>query len=110
MARGGSRPGAGRKRGGQCQKTLARRAFIDRLGAENVTPLEVILTAMREALNRGDLAAAAAFAKDAAPYLHPRLQAVMHAQKPTGPSDLERLLDELDGRTRGLPSQQVRRQ
>jgi hypothetical protein len=37
------------------------------------SPLEVMLTAMRAAHARGDLAAAAAFARDAAPYCHPRL-------------------------------------
>ncbi len=106
MARGGSRPGAGRKRGGQCQKTLARRAIIDRLSAEDIAPLEVMLAAMKEAVDRGDMAAAAAFAKDAAPYIHPRLQAVMHAQRDnTADNPIARLLDEIDGKTRGIPSE-----
>ena len=100
---GGSRPGAGRKKGSQSQKTRARIALVERLGASGLSPLDVILAAMEEAVSRGDLPAAAAFAKDAAPYMHPRLQAVIHAQKPSGKSDLEQLLDELDGRSRGLP-------
>jgi hypothetical protein len=40
---------------------------------QGITPLEVMLKAMRAAHARGDLAAAAAFARDAAPYVHPRL-------------------------------------
>jgi hypothetical protein len=49
------------------------------LAAAGVSPLEVILTAMRQAFTHGDLETAAAFAKDAAPYLHPKLQAVQHS-------------------------------
>ena len=106
MARGGSRPGAGRKKSGQCQKTQARLAIISRLGEGDMTPLDVILAAMKDAVTRGDLAAAAGFAKDAAPYVHPRLQAVMHTPPPDpGDNPIGRLMDEISDRTRGrLPS------
>ena len=106
MARGGPRPGAGRKRGGQCQKTQARLAIINRLGEGYMTPLDVILAAMKDAVARGDMAAAAGFAKDAAPYVHPRLQAVMHASVPVpGDDPIARLMDQISNRTRGrLPS------
>lgn len=104
MPRGGYRPGAGRKRGSQSQKTKARLAVVERLSGDAPTPLEVMLAAMENALDRGDMAAAAAFAKDAAPYMHPRLQAVMHAHQQSGKSELQQLLEELDGTSRGLPN------
>ncbi len=101
---GGRRPGAGRKKGSQSSKTKARLALVERLSAGAPTPLDVMLAAMEDALARGDMPAAAAFAKDAAPYMHPRLQAVMHAQEPSGKSDLQELLEQLDGTSRGIPS------
>jgi hypothetical protein len=100
---GGRRPGAGRKKGTQSSKTKARLALVERLSAGAPTPLDVMLAAMEDALARGDMPAAAAFAKDAAPYMHPRLQAVVHTQNPTGKSELQELIEELDGTSRGLP-------
>jgi hypothetical protein len=44
-----------------------------------------MLKAMNECAAKEDWAGAAAFAKDAAPYMHPKLQSVMHtgdAEKP----------------------------
>lgn len=74
MAKGGARPGAGRKPGkGPTAKTVARRAVIDRLVSGDTTPLDVMLEAMISARNSGDLKEAARFANMAAPYLHPRL-------------------------------------
>ena len=82
MARGGARPGAGRKRGTISQKTRERREVAKRLKFEGVMPLEVILTTMRDVwadANRGpapNLAKrmqAVMLAEKAAPYLHPRL-------------------------------------
>lgn len=69
---GGARGGAGRPRGSKSAKTLA---IADRAAAEGITPLEVILKAMRHHLDAGNLDRAAEFAKDAAPYVHPRLGA-----------------------------------
>lgn len=70
MARGGKRIGSGRKPGTATRKT---REIADKAAAEGVTPLEVMLRAMREhfAAERWD--DAATVAKDAAPYIHPRL-------------------------------------
>ena len=82
MPRGGVRPGAGRKRGAVTKKTTE---IAQRAAAEGITPLEVMLDAMRQAHKKKDLAAAAGFAKDAAPYMHPRLSAV--ALDLTGLSD-----------------------
>lgn len=103
MPRGGPRPGAGRKKGSLSSKTKARLALVERLSGEAPTPLAVMLAAMEDALARGDMAAAAEFAKDAAPYMHPRLQAVMHAQPNQPDNSLDQLLRELDGKQRGIP-------
>lgn len=101
---GGRRLGAGRKKGSLSSKTKARLALVERLSGDAPTPLDVMLAAMEDALARGDMAAAAGFAKDAAPYMHPRLQAVMHAKNPAVKSPLEQLLDEIDGKQRGIPN------
>lgn len=76
MAHGGKRVGAGRKAGAATRKT---REIADRAAEDGITPLEVMLGAMREAWEAGDKAAAANFAKDAAPYMHARLAAVEHS-------------------------------
>jgi len=91
VARGGKRPGAGRKQGSATRRT---REIAEQAAAEGITPLEVILGAMRHhwAANRYD--EAAGFAKDAAPYMHPRLAAVQHTGRDGGPiavADLSRL-------------------
>lgn len=75
MARGGKRPGSGRKKGAATKKT---RAIADRAAAEGVTPLEVMLAAMRAHYQAERLDEAAKIAREAAPYIHPRLSAVSH--------------------------------
>jgi hypothetical protein len=71
--RGGRRPGAGRPVG-------QRTAEIARAAAESgITPIEVMLGAMRELWDVGTPEAkreAAGIAKDAAPYVHPRLASI----------------------------------
>lgn len=89
--RGGARPGAGRPLGSATKKT---RAIADKAAAEGITPLEVMLKAMRGFVDAAEKAAkgkdsvsevlrlmseASAVAKDAAPYMHPRLQAIEHS-------------------------------
>lgn len=73
--RGGARKGAGRKKGSATKKT---REIADRAAEQGITPLEVMLGAMRDFWESGDKEKAAGFAKDAAPYMHPRLTAVEH--------------------------------
>ena len=83
VGRGGSRPGAGRKKGSVTKKTqeIAARAI-----ESGITPLEVIITAMRDetdiqmakAKKDREWGKAAGYARDAAPYCHPRLSAVAH--------------------------------
>ena len=53
--------------------------------AEGITPLQVMLRAMWSKYDEGDLVAAAALAKDAAPYMHPRLAAVEQSGPDCGP-------------------------
>src|SRR3954447_10414047 len=64
--RGGARRNAGRKRGSATTKT---RAIADKAAAEGLTPLEIMLAAMRELHAKGDLINAARVAKDAAPFV-----------------------------------------
>jgi hypothetical protein len=79
--RGGKRPGAGRKAGSATKKT---REIADKAAAAGVTPLEVMLEAMNSFRESGDLEKAAGFAKDAAPYIHPKLAAIEHTGKDGG--------------------------
>jgi hypothetical protein len=100
--RGGARKGAGRKRGSANTKT---REIADKAAADGITPLEVMLRAMRALVDEADavvrqqvaegatqiayphglLEDAAAIAKDAAPYIHPKLAAIEHTGKGGGP-------------------------
>ncbi len=82
MALGGKREGAGRKPGTANLKT---REIANKALQEGITPLEVMLAAMRKAYDAEDMKEAATFAKDAAPYVHPRLAAVEHAGPGGGP-------------------------
>ena len=75
MARGGTRIGAGRPKGAATKRT---REIADKAATEGLTPLEVMLKAMNEHVAKKEWDAAAALAKDAAPYMHPKLQSVMH--------------------------------
>jgi len=91
MAKGGKRAGAGRKKGSLSAKT---RAVAEKAAEDGITPLEVMIAAMRAhyeaaARKRGQgkldtLKIAAEIAKDAAPFMHPRLSAIEHAGKGGG--------------------------
>ena len=74
--RGGSRAGAGRPAGSKNQRS----AEIAQAAVEaGITPIEVMLTAMRDLWDVGTPEAkreAATIAKDAAPYVHPRLASI----------------------------------
>ena len=74
--RGGRRPGAGRPPGSKNQRS----AEIAREAVEaGITPIEVMLNAMRELWEEGTSEAkreAAKVARDAAPYVHPRLASI----------------------------------
>jgi len=72
--RGGRRPGAGRPRS---RVRALTREIANRCAEEGITPLEFMLRVMRD--ESADLQTRADMAKSAAPYIHPRLQAVEHA-------------------------------
>jgi hypothetical protein len=78
MARG-SKPGerrGGRKKGTTNKATKKRRDIAEKALEQGKSPLEVLLEAMNDAYKTGGAAAAAAFAKDAAPYVHPKLATI----------------------------------
>ncbi len=89
MARGGRRPGAGRKKGQSNQKT---RAIAEGALASGITPLEYMLEQMRkpypddaDAVTKARLDAMRfEAAKAAAPYMHPRLTSVELGGKADG--------------------------
>lgn len=81
--RGGRRQGAGRKPGSATKKT---REIADRAAATGTTPLEYMLSLMNRESDHEDPKVQIArealrfeAAKAAAPYVHPRLQAIEHA-------------------------------
>lgn len=71
MARGGPRPGAGRKVGAATRKT---RDIADAAAAEGITPLAFMLNRMRD--EQAPMAERLDMAKAAAPFIHPRLSSV----------------------------------
>jgi hypothetical protein len=83
--RGGRRRGAGRPLGSKNERT----AEIARAAAESgITPIEVMLGTMRELWAQGTPEAkreAAEIAKDAAPYIHPRLASIDQAIRENRP-------------------------
>lgn len=79
--RGGPRKGAGRPKGARTVRST--KAAQEAIASGRTTPLEVMLRAMDEHFRKQEWDAAAAIAKDAAPYMHPKLQSVMH----TGDAD-----------------------
>jgi len=68
----------GRQKGTKNSRTLARQALVDKATAEGITPLEVMLGAMRDAWAEGNKPEAAGYARDAAPYMHPKLSNIQH--------------------------------
>lgn len=79
MARGGKRVGAGRKAGTVTKKRTAAQAATEatiKALTEGATPLDILIGAMKEAYARGGYMAAASFAKEAAPYVHPKLSSI----------------------------------
>ena len=97
MARGGSRPGAGRRKGTPNKASAARQK---RVAATGITPLDYMLSVMRD--GKADAGRRDDMAKAAAPYVHPKLASMQHSGPNGGPiqtvdltnasnEDLERL-------------------
>jgi hypothetical protein len=82
MAKGGARAGAGRPKGATTKRS---REIADRAALAGVMPLEIMLQGMCFYWKAGNLDKAVAIAKDAAPYMHPRLTSVAVGGKPGEP-------------------------
>lgn len=80
MARGGKREGAGRPAGAVTRRT---REVAERALATGLTPLDYMLTILRDEAKPDDLRFEAA--KAAAPYVHPKLASVQHTGEDGGP-------------------------
>jgi hypothetical protein len=73
---GGKRPGAGRRPGSKNQRSAE---IAQQAASDGITPIEVMLTAMRDFWAEGTPEAkreAATIARHAAPYVHPRLASI----------------------------------
>lgn len=90
MARGGTRPGAGRKAGTPNKASVERQKAVEESG---LTPLEYMLSVLR---NEGETMENRCWAAEkAAPYVHPRLANVeMNASVKLSHEDA---LEQLDG-------------
>lgn len=80
MARGGTRPGAGRKPGAPNKATAVQRKRVEESG---LTPLEYMLQVLRDQTAPKDDRMWAA--EKAAPFVHPRLAAIEHSGPNGGP-------------------------
>jgi hypothetical protein len=74
IKRGGKRDGAGRKPGSPNKASIARQAEV---AASGLTPLEYMLSIMRDVENPKDMRLDAA--NKAAPFVHPKLAAIEHS-------------------------------
>ena len=92
MARGGKRPGAGRKKGNSTRERVARAPAIKKLTDGKTTPLDYLVQVMRGDVTYDEQKFKAAVA--AAPYMHPRLQAIEHSGEIV--SKHEQAVDELE--------------
>lgn len=76
----GKGSGAGRPKGSQNKASIARQAAI---AASGLTPLDFMLDVLRNTANELPIRLDAA--KNAAPYVHPRLSAITHSGPGGGP-------------------------
>ena len=83
MARGGSRPNAGRKKGSVSEQTATRKAMQAKALESGLTPLDYMLSILRDETQ--EQSARFAAAKEAAPYVHNRLAAVEHSGNQDAP-------------------------
>jgi len=70
MTRGGKRTGAGRKLNATTKRTAET---ANKLAADGIMPLEILVESMREAWKNGHKETACTLAQHAAPYMHPRM-------------------------------------
>lgn len=94
--KGGAMPGAGRKKGSLNKKTVL---IAEKAAANGITPLEVMIQAMREVYNKEGAPAAVPFAKECAPYMHPKMANIELTGKNGGPIEHSNMTDvEIDRR------------
>ena len=104
MPRGGRRPGSGRKPGspnGKRGEVIVRKAYE----SGQIMPLELMISEMRRLFAEGTpeaLREARMLAQAAAPYCHPRLQAILASTTITDRDTLSQLLRQIDGKTTGI--------
>ena len=91
----------GRPAGSKSRATIEAEAIREAVKAVkiatltgDITPLEVLLGSMRRAWDAGDQKTACLIAKDAAPYVHPRLAATEVTGKDGGAVKFENVTDE----------------
>lgn len=77
MAHGGKRPGAGRRKGSVNAKTKKRKDVAAKALESGLTPLDYMLDRLRD--KNETAAVRLQCARDAAPYVHPRLAAIEHS-------------------------------
>lgn len=77
MSHGGPRKGAGRKRGTVAEATRVRKDIATAALESGLTPLDYMLQILRDEAQ--EQSARFTAAKEAAPYVHPRLAAVEHS-------------------------------
>jgi hypothetical protein len=82
MARGGARPGSGRKPGSANRKT---KEIAEGIVATGMSPLEYMVAVMRSTDPMIGSNMKLDAAKAAAPYIHPRLNAIEHSGPDGGP-------------------------
>ena len=91
MARGGSRPGAGRPKGVPNKRTVA---LVEAAAAAGELPLDYMLRVMRDGTAETDRRDT--MARTAAPYLHSRLQTQTLKGDDSGPVTIQVELVNLD--------------
>lgn len=91
MAKGGARPGSGRKPGTKNRRTVEQ---VEAVIASGLTPLDFMLSVMRDV--KEDKGRRIEAAKSAAPYCHARLNAIEHSGAIAGLTH-EEWLSTLDG-------------
>ncbi len=93
----------GRQKGTKNRRTRERMALVAQATSDGISPLEVMLGAMRQSWSEGDHEAAAGYARDAAPYVHPRLANVQHSGDADNPVEtvtrIELTAPEVEDRT-----------
>lgn len=97
MARGGQRPGAGRKAGSPNKATSERQAEVE---ASGLTPLDFMLSVLRD--DKQSMESRCWAAEKAAPYVHPKLASVSMDGTMTHEAgdSVKALMDAVNGLTR----------